>query len=394
MRTQLKTLVVCFILALATLPAFAQIQKGSYTLGGDVALNAYLQRGSVHNITNINMSVSPSVGKFLTDKWLVGVRPLLATIIENGNYAQSGSASLRDASKGNFTRFGVELSSRYYVKTTGKVQLFGFADASYARALSYAYYQSYGRDAEDAYINGNFLNYQAGLGGNYFLKPDVAVEATLSYAHAETPYSNYFFTTGQVLASNNILLNFKMNNFIGSFLQKDKNETPQYIRRGRQVLGGSASFLRTKPDVVSAQTLIQINPQFSQFVTNKLRVMGEMNVFRNLDEKAENTFTLTAAARYYIPIKNRFFLHPQLGYTYRVEDLRRFRSNGSFYPTNNFKHVAELSFGGSYFLTQNIALEATFLQTQFYIRDKDYFESQSSRNILGLGNVGLTYFIR
>jgi hypothetical protein len=395
MRTQLKTLVVCFIVALATLPAFAQIQKGSYTLGGDVGLNAYLQRGNVYNITNINASVSPSVGKFLTDKWLVGVRPLLATIVENGNYAQSASTLNIQETKGNFTRFGVELSSRYYVKTTGKLNAFGFANASYARALSYNYYKPYsGGDITEENINGNFLNYQAGLGANYFLKPDVAVEATLSYAHAEVPYSNLSFTTGQVLASENIALNFSMNNFIGSFAKTDKEETPQYIKRGRQTLGGNASFLRTKPKDLSAQTFIQVHPQFSQFVTNKLRVMGEMNLFRNLGDKATNSLTFTAAARYYLPIKNRFFLHPQFGYTYQAENLTGFRSNGIYYFTDNFKHTAELSFGGSYFLTQNIALEATFLQTKLYFRDKGYSENQSLRSILGLGNVGLTYFIR
>ena len=181
MRTQLKPLVVCFIIALTTLPAFAQIQKGSYSLGGDVAVNGYLQRGKVTDITQFNASVSPSISKFLTDKWLVGVRPILSTQSSNVMYSETGSSSRRDEFKNNFTRLGLELSSRYYLATASKVKVFAFAQASYDRALSYAYYRlGSGSSTDEANINGNFLNYQAGLGGNYFLKPDVAIEATLS----------------------------------------------------------------------------------------------------------------------------------------------------------------------------------------------------------------------
>lgn len=63
---------------LLALPVFAQLQKGNYSFGGDAHLMGALEKSEYANTNALNVSLSPSVSKFLTDKWQMGVRPILS----------------------------------------------------------------------------------------------------------------------------------------------------------------------------------------------------------------------------------------------------------------------------------------------------------------------------
>ena len=65
----------------------------------------------------------------------------------------------------------------------------------------------------------------------------------------------------------------------------------------------------------------------------------------------------TVAARYYVPVKKRFYVYPQLSYGYR---------QGNSYVNGNINHLMSVGLGGNYFLSKNIALEATFLQANLH----------------------------
>jgi hypothetical protein len=210
------------------------------------------------------------------------------------------------------------------------------------------------------------------------MNTDVALEANLSFFHEEVPLSiDPFYTPDNHLFSNpdgseNLMLHIKLNNFINFSAQKEDKGTPQYIGKGRQILGGDMWFWKRKE--YSWKTNYRFSPQFSQFITNKLMLKGDFSFFRDENIDPSQVFTAGLSARYYLPFRNRLFFYPSLSLS---------TTNNSDYSNLGMS----IGFGSSYFLSENIALDATLFQLRAG-------NGGPLSNLIGVGNIGLLYFIR
>jgi Outer membrane protein beta-barrel domain len=383
---QLKTVLLSFLVSMS-ISAFAQIAKGNYNLAGDVGLSVNLQKSKFRQNFGGSMSINPSVSKFITDKWLVGLQPHLGASVSKSSFPQGSSPQFDVTYKSQAV--GLRLNTRYYFTRVKNVHFFGRAGLDVLSNWQNAVYSN-------ARLKGNTttFNYDIGLGANVFLNPEVALESTLSYTGQNIGYNQTDPNNQQATRSGNaksdvLSLSISLNSFLNLSSKTEEKETPQYIRRNRQILGGQVSLNRYSSEAGSS-TYFSLSPQFSQFITSHLLLKGEVNIFGNVDDTKNTQVNTRLSTRYYIPLGKRFFMYPELNAAYQTGRNSYFViSSLNELSPNTF--TAGLGFGGSYFLSENLAIDASFVQTQMYFGDQT---SRYTSSLLGLGNVGLLYFIR
>lgn len=146
------------------------------------------------------------------------------------------------------------------------------------------------------------------------------------------------------------------------------------------------------------ETTFNVSPKAGYFVTNNIAVglsVAYTNTKDDTDgsEVTTNSFGVGAFGRYYFTPANKFSFFGQLGVGYQTDKTEVEGVDGEF-KTNGFN--VGVAPGVSYFLSKNIALEATFgiLGYNTSKPDADGAESTDSFNI-GLDmsdiNFGIVY---
>ncbi|MDZ7880740.1 MAG: hypothetical protein U5L45_23900 [Saprospiraceae bacterium] len=281
---------------------------------------------------------------------------------------------------------GLEVSSRYYIKKWAKIAVFGDIKASFQRGISYTSILDSPSGFGEKNKSGNFLNYQIGIGANMFINKEVGFETILGYVHTELPLSSGRFTSAAVQSGSSLALEFKMNNFISFAAETDKtdnSETPQYMAQGRQTLNVNGWLGRKDPNIYPNTRTNKLAIQYSYCLTDYWQLLGD------LDYTGKQFFLASVATRYNIPIRERFFVYPEIKFAYTASD--GLISNFSSLPY--IDQSLGLGIGGSYFLSKNIALDATFLQVRYSLSD-GFYRNKNLAGLVGLGNIALLYFIR
>ncbi len=381
--TYFKAIFITF-LAFTALPTFSQITKGNYSVAGNFGLLANLQKSSPFNDFRTSAFINPSVGKFITDKWFVGVQPNLYASMTRFGVEKFSTAS-QSTSKSTYQILGLGITSRYYFADDKKTRFFGLMGLG----VSQSWYVADNIFSNDATSKGTGIQYEVGFGADIFLNPEVALEPTLSY----TGYQSHYEQTGfggsnPVNRKENLLaLTIKFNNFVNFSTKTDSKETPQYIGKNRQIAGGRADFSHVKSSTEKS-TYYTLNPQFGQFITHHILLKGALTVVGDVDISENTTVNTALAARYYWCIHKRFFMYPELSVNYFALANSQFL-NGSVSFPNIF--TTGLTIGGSYFLSKNLAIDMTFSQTQLSFREST---DQCLSTSLGIGTIGLLYFIK
>jgi hypothetical protein len=370
--SQFRAFLSTFLLFI-TLSAFGQIEKGNYNFGGDVELNGRFSKTSYTQITGFNASFSPSINKFLTNKLMVGFRPILSTYINSGH-----SGYRPDNESESVTQLGIEASGRYYFNENRRINYFAFSTASFNRAFQTFKSPNFNIDASS---QSNFYNLKSGFGADVIINEDVAIEGKFSYFHLEQPLEIRTLNPNiySPNKSDNLELIVNLNHFIKPFSLKQAEENTEYIKKGRQILSGHVRLWAEKEDAIKIAYLnFQISPQFGQFITDRWLLSGALNVGNVLTDFTHSGADISIMGRYYKPISNRFFVYPQMAF------LTSFAEHFS---------IAEAGFGlnvgagGSYFLSENVALDASFLAVNLGLMG--YLDTS-----LGAEKIGLLYFIR
>jgi hypothetical protein len=388
---QFKTLLIVFF-AFISVPIFAQIAKGNYNFNGTADLSAnlttYPQQPILPRILVANASINPSVSKFITNKWLVGLQPNLSI-----GTTQRGTSTIAVYSAQNST-LGLGVISRYYFGNIRNTHFFGFAGLDIAQGHFEP--KNFVRDSKSKL---NQFSYSVGFGANIFLNSEVALEPTISYSSYQNTYKQTGNGTSSVVIINYISFStgVQLNNFLKFSTKTDTKEPARYIGKNRRILGG-----RTYLDFngnYGADIKFNFAPQFSQFITPRIMLKGalDFSVISQVSQfqffqtwlRFDMLFNTGVAARYYVPFGKRFFIYPELNSSYSLGRSSRYFGTNNNTPTKIL--TAGLSIGGSYFLSENIALDMSFVQARFS------FDGPPNRNtsgLLGIGNIGLLYFIR
>lgn len=163
----MKKVVLLALSGLAFTTASAQTEKGT-TYWGTTLGNLRYSRTSQDN-SNFAVSLYPTVGKFVTDKFLLGLTADLGySRSKRGGYYAS---SLRLIS------YGAVPFARYYFAGADKHRFFGQLNAG----LVWLTTKSEGSFGTGGTNTSRYGTAGAALGYNYFLTPGVALEATAGY---------------------------------------------------------------------------------------------------------------------------------------------------------------------------------------------------------------------
>ncbi len=173
----MKNFLALLILLITVTNLSAQIQKGTVLIGGTVGFNNVSEDGD--GITTINFS--PIVGFFLSDRLAIGGSLDFNLIADDGD---------------NTTSFGLTPFVRYYFNDSGPARFFGQAKAGFQIGTT-----DFSEDVSTALVFG------LGLGADFFLNDNVAIEGFLGYQRLQYPDAEF--------GINNIGLNFGVAAFIG-----------------------------------------------------------------------------------------------------------------------------------------------------------------------------------
>ena len=181
----MKNNIFIIFLLISTTSAFAQIPKGSATLGGNISLLrnkeqiTYRQSTTWSEYQSNILSLTPSYGYFIANNFSIGAN--VSTL-----FSRSTSPATVSEPKlhSNNRSIGAGPQLLYYLPLDDK--LYAYAAAGYTWFWTrYKYeYTPDGIDITTVTSNSRYTTLDAGLGLSYFVNPSTAVEAGFGYTHA------------------------------------------------------------------------------------------------------------------------------------------------------------------------------------------------------------------
>jgi hypothetical protein len=145
-----KTLLLLTGMLCIGLTAWAQPSKGSAMIGGNAGFNSY----SYGDFSSSYIYLGPRVGYFFTDMFEAGAA------VDLNFYGGDDEGSY----------LGIGPFVRYYINSSGDVRFFAEAGIEFASI-------DFGGNT-DSFSN---FGFNIGAGGDYFLSPNVALEAALMF---------------------------------------------------------------------------------------------------------------------------------------------------------------------------------------------------------------------
>ncbi len=181
MKTAFSTLVLCFLISFTS---FAQFRKGAVLLGGYVDANSDKKdydRGYYDEDNRTFVSVSPVAGVFISNRWMVGLRPSI-------QYQHSFTASRDSSNKYKYddrnTTYGLGINARYYMPINEKFMFFAnLSGVGYSLTKGHTKNERFDQPElsfDHKYQSNSYnIGLFAGLGVTYFLTPKIGLEATM-----------------------------------------------------------------------------------------------------------------------------------------------------------------------------------------------------------------------
>jgi hypothetical protein len=153
-------------------PVLAQLEKGTFILGGSAGFSTYSESGTATKPTGFLATLSPGVLYFPVGRLAVGVNLPMS-------YAQYRRVSSNILQRTRI--YGLGPVVRYYFPI-GKWAI--FPEVSYTYNRVYQHYPAYDSDTGSynvSYSIDKGHTWQVGLGSAYFFAPNIGLEARLFY---------------------------------------------------------------------------------------------------------------------------------------------------------------------------------------------------------------------
>jgi hypothetical protein len=183
----MKTIFTSFALTIVTIAAKAQIHKGQFLAGGNVAFSSSKAGGiPATNYTSSVFQVLPGIGYFVINNLALGLRSGLSFYKSSDTYSPfTNKSTIIKLSP--FVRY-------YFLKPTQKVNV--LADISYDHDITKSKFVSGGGTSEST-LKTNGYSFSAGPA--FFINKYIAVEFLAGYIHSKQSdinnYNNTFNTT-------------------------------------------------------------------------------------------------------------------------------------------------------------------------------------------------------
>ena len=348
----------------------AQIEKGVTSLGGVASFESSKSTSSTSSSNYNTFNLSPSYGRFITDKIMVKGR--LNSILQNGTIDNTSSDF---DYKYNSKLVNLEAEARYYFNPNAKWKLFGGISAGMTFTKSKITYL--GNSYPETNFKNNGPNFSVFGGVNRFLNNEIALEGTLGFSYIDNgfPFGGFGFRN----KARNIGLNVSLNNFTN--FKSSENDFEGLIDEGRSIIGGRLSLNAYNYDYDSNTkangSFAVLEAEYGRFVKKGLLIGAKTNIILEKDYKS---YGITTYIQYFYPVSKRLMLHAKAELGFSINQ------NNSTYTT------PKVGLGATYFLSKNVALSADLLNLS-----KTYYssESLSKSQTKSIGsNIGLRFFLK
>lgn len=172
------------VFVLFSLPTFAQLEKGTWMLGGTASLRAFEETYTSNDFkaveNKLNFKIAPNIGYFITNKFNIGLR----TAYESSQtyFVVNTPTRLHNIAIGPF--------ARYYLLNIEKPFNI-LIDAGYQ--LGYSWWVP-PVDNTGYYNNSKSNNFEISIGPVVFLTENVALELSLGYIYQNSTRKDYSTT--------------------------------------------------------------------------------------------------------------------------------------------------------------------------------------------------------
>lgn len=372
----------CFILMAFSFSLFGQIQKGSWMIGGSVNFeNSHadnLQFDQTQLTTNV--LVSPEIGFFISNNVLVGLE---------GQFSNSTAATLGS----NFefeTRRTIYTLHPFFQVFMNKGRFRSYSKLKGGISENRVLSQDISGEFEQKWTNYSLFG---GIGVNYFMLENLAVDLLLNYEFLRKGDGEEFFVANDETLSVDVGIKLFINKN-----QRFKNKIqPLYLKKGNYVFGlnlnGNTKLSRT-PFQLSGGT------SFRYFQTNKLEIGSSLNFFfsdfKN-DDFGSHSFGVRGQARYFFQIRERMFFAPmaQLGYTNTTHTHWGFTISGKATTlTNSFSFLFNPSMY-YFFKSKNIFKIGLNLSNNRSYQHATNLPSKTIQDVFTFGwTMGIEHFVQ
>ena len=184
---------------------------------------------------------------------------------------------------------------RYYLNDPQQFRPFVFLNTS----LNARVYEQHAPIMFLNFENTNTVRAIFGVGADFFLHPNVAIEAGLGYKVLETGELNNFNPHWHDLA-----FDLGIQTFLSQKRPENFDLKEFYLKEGNYVLSGTG-HLRTNFDSLKT-TNIFFQPQLSRFITDRFALGGGINFSYNKNELHRSAgIGFDGTSRFYLPLNEK-----------------------------------------------------------------------------------------
>ncbi len=271
----------------------------------------------------------------------------------------------------------MSLGARYYLRHDTKVKLFAEGRAGFLHIQSK--FNQLRIDPTSG--KANVYNLGASVGANYFISKNIALEATANF--------DRFASLKNGFKQNIFSFDLGLRNFIVDFKPDETDGQKSVVEQSRFSIDGRISYQKSSDERVGGG-IFRAKLSYAHFILrgwllggtyyrqsrflpsnnylNETYLGNRVNAFDVLASK----YSGSIFTRYYIPLGKKLFIHPHAQFS--------FGDSPFLFHTNT-----TISIGGSYFLTRDVAIEATLVEKSF--------NSHLGDPIFGGANIGMRYFL-
>jgi outer membrane protein W len=342
-----KIIIVILLITSVLNENTAQIQKGSWMLGGSLQLSQDATFRDFPNAVKNNQiagSANAEIGYFCSDRLAVGARL-------GFNYANQLNISRNvfgvNAIESNFQSYQLAPFARYYF--TPKNKLKTFYELSIGGNWDRSRIADYQTAPVEALSNQYSLNVKNTLGVNYFLTQNIALEAAIDYNHFYH-INDPRFAGRPALAPVFPKLAFNPKFGIKVFLNTEKQDAKiladKYLKKGNVTIG-----------LMSSMDIGNLNfghfaPSIGYFLTDKWLVSSELSIFHK--PNMATLASITPELRYYQPIS------PTTQLFFRGAGTFGFWADNRSKPATQYsKNSVEAGIGLNRFVSENLSIQGS-----------------------------------
>ncbi len=298
---------ILFLCFLTT--AFGQLQKGDWMLdlsGGIQFADQLFPSGQ----TQFSARFAPSAGYFFTNRLMAGA----GFSFYSGNWWSANSGDF------NIYQYNFSPFVRYYFLKNEKWMGFAFGEGFIQNRQN-------GLQQGDSTLfflpEGWAYSLRTGIGANFFLAPNVAIEAKAGFRLAKGGDFDIF-----AFDHDKLYLSFGINTFLHQRTGEKYDLMDRYLRKGNNILDGEGYLRPNNRKLIGAgiQVLDELKgysfylgPGFQQFITDRLLVGAGVGVaHETAGDNINSSVRLRVNAERYIPVDDRLFFVPsaELGWTH------------------------------------------------------------------------------